>query len=701
MKQHSKYICMSLAVLAYSAVHITTAEALPRNANGTVISGTATIVDTSATETTINQSTDFAEINWTDFDIAVGQDVRFNVPRAQSVTVNRVTSGMPSNIAGDIYSNGQVYVINENGLNFNGLANFNAASFYASTIDTFNAEADAAQYAEIVINSTGMATSGAYPLTNFIFLSPHISFIADTKDAGIEAAYGTLASANRATLSFTGPNNDPVLDVPDNQPDVVVPGGKSLGISAISLDSTSIFGFGMRNEANIIAKAVSVAQNISSIINLDGGPVDIGSDQMNYFGALSDQGNDTTVNIETTGHMIIQGDVILSPVVVSFGAGNVPATQRTLNMDVDGNLFIDEFHSSADVMNIRVGQNLIINDIAANTGSTSDGLFMEGTYGVQTITLESGSLNVENTNIDFSTLSGIETYAAGQFGHVHVGHVGLNKYSAASHPDMVAGVTDAYIAVTTNLSAPEININTDLDYTGSQTASNFMLTAAYEPAPAVEWRYFVDPTPGTFETAPLSLTATGDVNIAGNINMAGMGDLNITAANYNVTGSVATGASAENVTIVSGGGGGGGGTPPAATPTVDDIVANPTKEVIKEVKDTFFEQVGDGSQNTFEQVATAEPVLAQKQESEQNVFTAKLKTPDVAEGGDTTEDSDDVSAASCIDGVCTAVDQDNKVLVVDQTYLKRKYEFVPTLADRVVNLKGVNLIGNNLNSLNF
>ena len=55
-------------------------------------------------------------INWQDFSIANGEVTKFIQPSASSATLNRVTGGNLSAIYGDLESNGQIYLINPNGV---------------------------------------------------------------------------------------------------------------------------------------------------------------------------------------------------------------------------------------------------------------------------------------------------------------------------------------------------------------------------------------------------------------------------------------------------------------------------------------------------------------------------------------------------------------------------------------------------------
>jgi len=55
-------------------------------------------------------------INWQDFSIANGEAVNFIQNSNSSAVLNRVTSDIPSQIQGQLNSNGRVFVINPNGV---------------------------------------------------------------------------------------------------------------------------------------------------------------------------------------------------------------------------------------------------------------------------------------------------------------------------------------------------------------------------------------------------------------------------------------------------------------------------------------------------------------------------------------------------------------------------------------------------------
>ena len=101
---------------------------------GVVAVGTASI-NTGATNTTINQSSQNAVINWQSFNIAAGQTVQFVQPNSSSVALNRVLGSDPTAIFGSLLANGNVFLVNPNGVLFGRGAQVNVGGLVASTLN--------------------------------------------------------------------------------------------------------------------------------------------------------------------------------------------------------------------------------------------------------------------------------------------------------------------------------------------------------------------------------------------------------------------------------------------------------------------------------------------------------------------------------------------------------------------------------------
>lgn len=79
-----------------------------------------------------------AIIEWNHFSIGFGETTQFIQPNAQSAVLNRVVSPDPSELFGTLQSNGQVYLINQNGVIVGSSGCMQMGSFIASTFDVLN-----------------------------------------------------------------------------------------------------------------------------------------------------------------------------------------------------------------------------------------------------------------------------------------------------------------------------------------------------------------------------------------------------------------------------------------------------------------------------------------------------------------------------------------------------------------------------------
>jgi len=85
---------------------------------GGVVFGGNAAISQGANQTTINQASQRAAINWQTFNVGSQAKVQFNQPNAGAVTLNRVVTPNPSQIAGRIDANGQVVLENQSGVIF-------------------------------------------------------------------------------------------------------------------------------------------------------------------------------------------------------------------------------------------------------------------------------------------------------------------------------------------------------------------------------------------------------------------------------------------------------------------------------------------------------------------------------------------------------------------------------------------------------
>ena len=105
---------------------------------GNIVSGSGTITDDGSGNLTINQTSDKLIIDWNSFSIDASQSVTFVQPNTNSQAVSNVLGLDPSIIAGALIANGQVFLVNTNGIIVQPTANIDVGALIMSTLKISN-----------------------------------------------------------------------------------------------------------------------------------------------------------------------------------------------------------------------------------------------------------------------------------------------------------------------------------------------------------------------------------------------------------------------------------------------------------------------------------------------------------------------------------------------------------------------------------
>ena len=127
-------------------------DALPTG--GTTVAGNGQISESGGI-LTVQQSSSRLAIDWQSFSIGAGQSVIFRQPSAQSIALNRVLGQDPSLILGNLSANGQVFVLNPNGVLFGRESQVSVGGLLASTLQLSVADFLAGRYTLSGNGSTG------------------------------------------------------------------------------------------------------------------------------------------------------------------------------------------------------------------------------------------------------------------------------------------------------------------------------------------------------------------------------------------------------------------------------------------------------------------------------------------------------------------------------------------------------------------
>ncbi len=202
------WICARSLTLAGMLVSLPVAlraqTVLPQG--GSVVSGQASIAASSANAVSITQNSSRAIVNWNSFSVGTGGSVNFLQPTASSAILNRVTGSTSSTIAGAITANGQVFLVNPNGIAITPSGTVQVGGgFVASTLDIANGDFNAGN-----LNFSGNGASAGVSNAGSILSAPggFVGLLGGTvsNSGTISVPLGRvgLGSGEQVTLDPTG-----------------------------------------------------------------------------------------------------------------------------------------------------------------------------------------------------------------------------------------------------------------------------------------------------------------------------------------------------------------------------------------------------------------------------------------------------------------------------------------------------------------
>jgi len=253
-----RFTLLSLAVIAGIA------SANPQG--GTVVAGNVNINPTdSSGKMVIDQSSNRAIVNWNSFSIGSNEAVRINQPGADSVHLSRVVGQDPSQILGELSSNGKVFLINPNGIMFGQGAKVDTAGLVASTLNIKDEDFLNSHYhfqqgntpAGVISNYGRLSTIGSNQLISLI--APQI------KNEGIinaELGQVYLGAGTEATLTI---GNNELLGYSLTEPLVVMnQQGQLVQITQSNMGQI------LANGGQVYITAAGAHEILNNVVNMDG-----------------------------------------------------------------------------------------------------------------------------------------------------------------------------------------------------------------------------------------------------------------------------------------------------------------------------------------------------------------------------------------------------------------------------------------------
>jgi filamentous hemagglutinin family protein len=440
---------------------------------------------------TITQSSQRGAINWQTFNIGTGNTVQFVQPNSNSITLNRVVGGVPSNIQGALLANGQVWIQNANGVLFGNGATINVNSLLVTTknVDVNQFMAGNAFDLASTGGNAGIINDGS------ITAAGYITLIGDqVRNSGsISAKQMVLAAGDSATVALDNGQgisvtltNSTANALVENSGRIVAGNDGSVLLTAQGKDTlldTVINLSGVVKAGTIVADAgitgdVVVTGDLdASNQNGKGGAVVLSGNRVGLF-------DDATVNVsgDASGGLAIIGGDNLNKVPGSSASNLINEVTFADYTQIDSGVKIDAGSANGD------------GGFIESSGAV---LSVDGTISAAAPNGKSGLWLIDPTNITIS--GGVSGAPTG----------GTFTGGAFAGTAATATITNQTISDTLN------------------TSTNVLITTASSQAGAGNITQSVGADINTTGTATLTLEAAATITLNGNIAEVGAGKLNL------------------------------------------------------------------------------------------------------------------------------------------------------------------------------
>jgi filamentous hemagglutinin family protein len=529
--------------------------ALP--SGGQIVSGTGTIVETSATQLDINQNSSQLIATFQNFNTAANETVNVNQNHTSDTFLAKVLGTDPTLFFGKLNAKGQVFITNGSGVFFGPGSQIDVHGLVATTMDISNQDFIDRNYRftqNLENPLSSVINEGVISATSYVgLLAPAV----ENRGTIVTASLGSidLASGTAATMDFTGDGliqfevtqavSGTVLDKDGNELEDRVSNTGLLHADGGQIRMSA------KDAGDVIRHVVNMEGMIkaNSVVEKNGKVFLMGGDSgvVNVSGTIDASGDDAG---EKGGQIVVLGEKVglfdQAKINASGDAGGGEiliggeqqgATAIEGQMNADFLYMADDVEINADALTNGDGGRIITwatdtnrayANIYARGGALSgDGGFVEISGGkyfeigqvpdVIAVNGTAGHWLIDPVGNDLSIVAGggnTNINSANPFATTNdVASVGWNLIRAA----LIAG---ASVTVTTTASGTmsesgNINVLTDLDYNGIGTGKTLTLTALGD----ITFSNKIFDSVGTDDILNLNLNSGGAIafNASGNV----------------------------------------------------------------------------------------------------------------------------------------------------------------------------------------
>ncbi|WP_059030769.1 filamentous hemagglutinin N-terminal domain-containing protein [Xanthomonas citri pv. bilvae] len=440
-------LAAALMAMPVSGLAQVAANQLPTG--GSIVGGTGTINAASGTTRVVDQTSSRMALTWSAFDIGSAATMTFNQPTTTSVVLNLVQGGNPTQIFGNLTANGQVFLLNSNGVLLGSTANINVGGLVVSTLGTSvsqfmngNYVFDAGGNTVALVSNSGTINAAAGSATLIG------GRVANSGTITATAGNITLAGADAATLTFESGGFGVLIDKPlqlslateavDNSGTLSAPGG---AIQLQARAAQGIFDRLINNSSTIRASSLStgpdgsvslIASGAGSFDVAGGGSIDAGTGAITLSTGRGVQqtgiytagslggfiGGSATFSgankIGGLGNLDVGGNLSLTNTVALSQSGSLAVTGTSqflqsgsaLSLTNGGNTFGGLLSASGNGIAVNAAGNLSIGTLNLDSNSALS-LSASGA-----LTLPTTAINTGSANLTLASGGGLTTRAA-------------------------------------------------------------------------------------------------------------------------------------------------------------------------------------------------------------------------------------------------------------------------------------------------